>query len=188
MPSYFKHNVNDEIVYQWGMFIPMFTRILLASDGSDDALCAARYAGTLARQFGAMLIVVYVSTYPDIAVPPNNGAARLSALSEADSSSGPMEQFAIESARVAIERTKSVLNTDSSHLDFSVREYVGDPADTILITAEQEKVDLILLGCGDIGVIKRLILGSVAAKVSQQAYCSVLIVRAEEAEEGKLPV
>lgn len=52
----------------------------------------------------------------------------------------------------------------------------GDPAEEIVNTAENEKVDLIVLGTGKTNIDKRL-LGSVSEKVVHSAPCTVLLVK-----------
>ena len=53
----------------------------------------------------------------------------------------------------------------------------GDPADKILETAENENVDLIVVGNKGMTGAKRFLLGSVPNKVSHHAPCSVMIIR-----------
>ena len=52
----------------------------------------------------------------------------------------------------------------------------GSPADEIVKVAEEEGVDLIVLGTGKNIVDKRL-LGSVSEKVVHSAPCTILLVR-----------
>ena len=54
---------------------------------------------------------------------------------------------------------------------------VGEPFDMILEKAEEEKVDLIVVGSHGKKGIERLLLGSVSEKVARKAKCSVLVVR-----------
>ncbi|MDC8447694.1 MAG: universal stress protein [Nitrospira sp.] len=54
---------------------------------------------------------------------------------------------------------------------------LGKPADEILKVAKQDKADLIVTGAKGLGAIRRVLLGSVSARVVQHAYCGVLVVR-----------
>ncbi len=54
---------------------------------------------------------------------------------------------------------------------------VGEPFDMILEKAEEEQVDLIVVGSHGKKGIERLLLGSVSEKVARKAKCSVLVVR-----------
>lgn len=53
----------------------------------------------------------------------------------------------------------------------------GEPADAILDVAEEEEIELIVVGHKGMTGTKRFLLGSVPNKVSHHAPCSVLIVR-----------
>ena len=52
----------------------------------------------------------------------------------------------------------------------------GDPAETILDAAEEEAVDLIVVGNRGMRGAKRFLLGSVPNRVAHRAPCNVLIV------------
>jgi nucleotide-binding universal stress UspA family protein len=51
------------------------------------------------------------------------------------------------------------------------------PANNILRRAEEDKIDLIIMGSTGVTGIKRALMGSTASKVVAQAPCSVTIVR-----------
>lgn len=53
----------------------------------------------------------------------------------------------------------------------------GDPAEELMIMAEEKNCDVIVVGSSGKGRMKRTLLGSVSAKVSLHAHCSVYIVR-----------
>ena len=61
-------------------------------------------------------------------------------------------------------------------LPFRVEMRVGAAAKTILEFAEEERVDLIILGRQGRGAFSRWLLGNVAGKVACKAPCPVLIV------------
>lgn len=56
-----------------------------------------------------------------------------------------------------------------------VTELSGDPARTLLDHAQRIDADLIALGSHGYGVVKRLVLGSVASKIIRVATCAVLV-------------
>ncbi len=59
----------------------------------------------------------------------------------------------------------------------SLQNVVGIPAEVIVDVANKRKVELIVLGAHNKGVLERLLLGSVSEAVARRAECSVLIVR-----------
>jgi nucleotide-binding universal stress UspA family protein len=55
--------------------------------------------------------------------------------------------------------------------------HFGDPAAVICRRAEELGADLLVLGSRGLGMLDRLLLGSVNSAVVQRAPCSVLVVR-----------
>jgi nucleotide-binding universal stress UspA family protein len=64
-----------------------------------------------------------------------------------------------------------------SGLKVSTRLGEGRVVDVIVGTAEEEGVDVIVMGCRGLSGIKELFLGSTSAGVVHQADCPVLIVK-----------
>jgi nucleotide-binding universal stress UspA family protein len=78
-------------------------------------------------------------------------------------------------ARRRLENARDRLQRDG--IDASGYAAVGDAADEILRTAEVVEAELIVLGARSLGVVGRLILGSVSTKVMHESACDVLIVK-----------
>jgi nucleotide-binding universal stress UspA family protein len=53
----------------------------------------------------------------------------------------------------------------------------GDPAEELMMLAEDKNCDVIVVGSSGKGRMKRTLLGSVSTKISLHAHCSVYIVR-----------
>lgn len=62
-------------------------------------------------------------------------------------------------------------------IPLQVEVVYGEAADEILSFAEQEEIDVIVIGSSGAGRVKRALLGSVSSRIAQQARCSVYIVR-----------
>ena len=58
----------------------------------------------------------------------------------------------------------------------------GEAADMIVGNVEHRGTDLVVLGARGLGVVRRLLLGSVSESVLTHAACSVLIVRPRAAD------
>lgn len=80
-----------------------------------------------------------------------------------------------ETGRTLVQRYASKL----AKTGFQTRESLraGKPADEILTVAKLYKADLIVTGAKGLGAIRRVLLGSVSARVAQHAHCGVLVVR-----------
>ena len=137
----------------------MFQKILVGTDGSDSANAAVEHAVELAKAGGADVLVVH--SYP---LP----------RTDAGSPFGPTDAYA------GPEIGKSVLADVEKRFGGEAKITTvlrgGDPADVIVDVAEEEKVDLIIVGNKGMTSAKRFLLGSVPNDVSHHAPCSVLIV------------
>ena len=146
----------------------MFASILVGTDGSDTATSAVHYAIDLARELGARLLIV--SAYEAVA----NQRLRSGAVSL------PKDLQWIVNPRDEVlamldEAKADAVAAGVSQVETSARQ--GDAADAILDVAEEQRVDLIVVGNRGMTGAKRFLLGSVPNKVSHHAPCSVLIVR-----------
>lgn len=80
-----------------------------------------------------------------------------------------------EGTRV-LEKAASLLPTScgqvSQHLE------IGDPAQVILSMAQNQSVDLIIMGSRGLGAIQEHVIGSVSHRVTTHAPCPVLLIKA----------
>lgn len=68
---------------------------------------------------------------------------------------------------------------DAKELTVEKEITIGEPYVQILETAENEKVDLIIMGNRGFSKIKRFFIGSVTQRVISEAPCPVLVIHAE---------
>jgi nucleotide-binding universal stress UspA family protein len=140
----------------------MFEKILLAVDGSEHSLHAARTAANLARAISSTeirIVVVFDS------VPPYLGEPNLQQAINAR----------MESARVVMEKAIEAVGDLSSEIHTEFIE--GSPAEAIIEVATTRKSDVIVMGSRGHGTLVGLLLGSTSQKVVAHAPCPVLIVR-----------
>jgi nucleotide-binding universal stress UspA family protein len=137
----------------------MFKRILVGTDGSDSAGKAVSHAAEIAEAMGAELVLMHV--YP----PPRSDVG--STFGRADAYPGQ-------------EIGQAVLRDAEKHFGGKVKTKTvlreGDPAEGLIDVAEEEGVDLIIVGNRGMTGAKRFLLGSVPNQVSHHAPCNVLIV------------
>ncbi|MBE9523621.1 MAG: universal stress protein [Chloroflexi bacterium] len=139
----------------------MFKDILLAIDGSDHALKAARVAGEMARSNDAALRVVVAYD----AVPTYLG--------------DPEFQQAVyarqKHAEEVLENALSFVGEVPGALKTEILE--GPPAEAVLRVVGTRNNDLIVMGTRGRGRLSGLLLGSNSQKVVAHAPCPVLLVR-----------
>lgn len=142
----------------------MYHDVLFPTDGSEGASAALEHAIDHALTYDATLHVLYVveETYPALEAGPADILDDLRAEGEA----------ALENARERA--TEAGVE--------SVRGSVtgGSPYRNILQYAEEQGVDLIVMGTHGRRGVDRYLLGSVTEKVVRTADCPVLTVRAEQ--------
>ena len=145
----------------------MFDTILVCTDGSEHAMRAARYAADLAQKYGASVIAINVSQASLPIIDP-------SALID-----GVVGESYREEVVVAQERIRDGLCElfKSFDVPFRFRGEDGTPVSTIVAVAEQERVNLIVLGSRGLGGFRSFFVGSVSDGVLHHAHCPVLVVR-----------
>ena len=140
----------------------MFEKILLAVDGSEHALHAARIAADLARAMKSkeFRIVVAYDSIPPYLGEPNMQYAVDARMKEAQS----ILQAAVE----AVGDVTAEIHTELIE---------GSSADAIINVAVTRASDVIVMGSRGLGTLAGLLLGSTSHKVVSHAPCPVLIVR-----------
>ncbi|MBE6491383.1 MULTISPECIES: universal stress protein [unclassified Methanobrevibacter] len=139
----------------------MYKKILVPTDGSEFAKKAQRHALFLAKVSGAEIVAVSVTE--------NNFVNGL-----------PLDDEIYQLNQVLNERSEEnlkefdKLNEDDIKITHVIRE--GSPARVILEVANEEQVDLIVMGSSGKSGFDRFIMGSVADKVVNSAKCAVLVV------------
>ena len=152
------------------------TRILLATDGSEDAAVAARTAVNLANKTGSELHVVYVEEVP----------RRLS-TSEPTSLEGlidpgfeeQMRQQAQAAASQFLEEQVQKIKEAGGEIA-QAHPRLGRPYAEIVQLAEELDAGMVVVGSTGQGGVRRALLGSVSDSVVRHAHCPVLVVRKEE--------
>jgi nucleotide-binding universal stress UspA family protein len=144
------------------------TRILLATDGSEDAELAATTAFDLASSTSSELHIVLVEEEVYAYVDPSGYPYFPDAELEHE-----LEQRARMRLDAEVEKRRSAGGTVAqAHLR------VGAAAATEIIDlAEEIGAGLIVMGSRGLGGIRRALMGSVSDSVVRHAHCPVMVVR-----------
>ena len=136
-------------------------KVLVATDGSEQAMKAVKGALEMAEKEGAQVTIMSVAYFSkeDLDEMPPNIQGKLEA-----------------EARTALERAKILF--DQKNIEVEVVMETGRvPANNILRKAEEIKCDRILLGSTGRTGLSRVLMGSTAAKVVSLAPCTVTVIR-----------
>jgi nucleotide-binding universal stress UspA family protein len=141
------------------------TKILLATDGSEEANLAARTAADLSQRTGSELQIVSVAfEYPYVYEAYYNVGR-----------TEEIEQARQEAQKVLEEQTRRISEFGGNVAEAHLR--VGAVDEEIILLAEEIGVGMIVMGSRGLGGIRRALMGSVSSSVVPYAHCPVLIVR-----------
>ena len=143
------------------------TKILLATDGSEEAALAARTATDVADKTDSELHVVLVGL---------SGAYVGMGPPEIADIPAPRQEELDEEARRLLDAQVKQIEADGSTVA-QAHLRVGRPDEEIVALAEEIGTGLIVMGSRGLGGLRRLLMGSVSDSVVRHAHCPVLIVR-----------
>jgi ubiquinone biosynthesis protein len=141
--------------------VTLVRRILAATDRSETADRAVAWAADMAERYGAELVLLQVVVPPseqDDAVGTDKDVAELSRLAE----------------KVAGPRGRARVVVDS------------DPSQAICGAADEENVDVVVVGSVGMSGRKEFLLANVPNRVSHNAGCTVVIVKTAHREKRRL--
>lgn len=144
-----------------------FSRILVAVDGSETSMDAAGHAIDMARMYNAQLTALAVSHVSlssyGLAAPPDAIKQR-------------KEKHELESKRWFDELNQSARRNNIQFKTELIDSQMSVEG-AIVEYAENNGIDLIILGTRGRSGIKKLLLGSVASGVISYATCPVIVVK-----------
>ena len=139
----------------------MYKKILVPTDGSEFAKKAQKHALFLANASGAEIIAVSVTENNFVNGLPLDEEIKLLNDMLKERSEENLSEF-------------DKINEYDVKINHVIRE--GSPAKVILEVANEEDIDLIVMGSSGKSGFDRFIMGSVADKVVNSAKCAVLVV------------
>jgi nucleotide-binding universal stress UspA family protein len=144
------------------------TKILLATDGSEDAQLAAQTAVEMSKKLDSELDVVYVEPMPE-------------------RHSGRMMRFPVNLPAEVVQSVEQEAKVKLEEQVHKIKQAGGNVAQTypraglpdaeIVALAEDLGAGLIVMGSRGLGGIKRALMGSVSEAVVRHAHCPVMVVR-----------
>jgi nucleotide-binding universal stress UspA family protein len=165
-----------------GPMVPTIRKILYATDLSETARYAVRYACGIAYRQQAEVTMLHV-------VPDSLEALSVDAgfnLSANVDTTGrdAFNEAAVQKAKAAIDQRiretseKVVQEIPACPLaDEHIRVEVGDPADRIVSVAKEGQFDMVIMGTHGHGKLEEAMIGSVAVETIRKCPAPVMVVR-----------
>ena len=161
--------------------VPEIKNILYATDLSENARYALKYASTIANRFGAAITILHVleELLPSSLglVSEIVGQERWADLKKCN------EEKVIASIRTRIEDVCNEISQSIPECPFIVQEIIvktGHPVDQIIHYAKKENCDMVVIGSHGQGIFSEAVLGSTSRRVLRQCTKPVLVVRLPE--------
>lgn len=143
----------------------MFSKILVAVDGSSFSNKALDYAADLTKKYNSSLTIIYVV----------HKRVYIAAEEAGFVTTAPLIHDMEEQGKEILEKAKERVEAAGINVDRVLVH--GLPAEEILEKAEKESYDAIVIGSRGRTAATAFLLGSISDKVSHHAKCPVLIVK-----------
>jgi nucleotide-binding universal stress UspA family protein len=158
--------------------VPEIKNILYATDLSENARYALKYASTIANRFGATITILHVleelSPSSLGLVSEIVGKERWADLKKRN------EEKVITSIRTRIEEVCNEISQSIPECPFIVQRIIvktGHPVDQIVHYAKKKDCDMVVMGSHGHGIFSEAMLGSTSRRVLKKCTKPVLIVR-----------
>jgi nucleotide-binding universal stress UspA family protein len=147
---------------RWKPLVPP-AKILLATDGSEEATLALQTAADLSERTGSELHLIHVGEVPLVYHPERHGYGAEYEEHEREARQLLEEQVGRMKAAGA--------TVAQAHLS------MGRADEEIVVMAEELGADLVAMGSKGLGGVRRAMVGSVSDSVVRHAHCPVMVVR-----------
>lgn len=139
----------------------MYKRILVAVDGSVNSKRAAKHAAYLASlNPGTVVQVLYILDYDRTRSDVLDNAQIADLHKDRQQQLLPIDE---------------VFKQQDTHYELVIKH--GEPAPTIVLFANSNDFDLVIIGSRGLNTFQEMVLGSVSHKVAKQVTAPVLIIK-----------
>jgi len=145
---------------------------MVPTDGSENATRALGVGIELSKKFGAKLLIMTVT-------PRNRTVEGIASGYRGDSGVFQMyyEEMDRRSERILSDAADLARKTGLADVQTEAIPAFDSITKQILEHAENQKIDLIVMGTRGLGGFRRLLLGSVSREVLAHGQCDILVVR-----------
>jgi universal stress protein A len=155
--------------------MPLFRKVLYPTDFSELAEVAKEYVKKLKEANAREVLILHVVHPLEFSLPQFDDPFALD-VATIYSNLPEMERLILQNN----EKRLKELEKEFKELGFQTKTLmtVGDPKSEIVRIAEEEKVNVIVIGYHGKGIIERILeMGSTAKAVIKDAKCPVLVVK-----------
>ncbi len=142
----------------------LFKKILVATDGSENAIKAASYGVNIAEATGAEVYALYV-------VSTEHAVTTRTVMGWSEA----FEEYLANKGGAAIAYVEKLGKEAGVKVEPVFLK--GIPAEKILEYTEESNIDLVVMGTQGLTGIKRFLIGSVAENVLRHSKVPVMIIR-----------
>jgi nucleotide-binding universal stress UspA family protein len=135
------------------------TKVLLATDGSEDAAQATEAAADLANKSGSELHIVHV--WHDVPTPYRHGFVK--------------RELHRQAQETLDEQVRKIEEAGGEVTQAHLRE--GRTSDEVIKLSEELGVGLLFVGSRGLGTVRRILMGSHSEEIVHHAHVPVLVVR-----------
>ncbi|MEN1937658.1 universal stress protein [Paenibacillus sp. 102] len=140
----------------------MYKQIILACDGSEHAMRAAKHAthiATLSKEINVE--VVYVVDNRTAKSDIIQGQTNIETISA--------------SRKDRLKEIETLLQREG--VSYKITILHGDPGDTLIQYVNTGDIDLVIVGSRGLNTLQEMVLGSVSHKIAKRVKCPVMIVK-----------
>ncbi|MFW5983591.1 MAG: universal stress protein [Halobacteria archaeon] len=151
----------------------MYDNILVPTDGSETAEVAVEHAVEMAKRYDATLHTLYVVDID--AVNLSLGTEQVDRLK-----AGGLDEMEDVKEKAEESTGRVAERADEEGVKVVQEVRAGSPHDAIVKYAENNGIDVIVMGSHGRGGVRRALLGSVAERVLRTTHLPVFVVDVEE--------
>ena len=150
----------------------LFQNIVIATDGSENSRKAVSYGLKIAKISGATVYIIHVVDMSSIVSDTWTAGKEM------------IYELMVNDGKKILSEAKKI--TEDSGVEAKDVLLYGHPGEEIIKFAENNNIDLIVMGTLGATGLEKFLMGSVAEKVVRQSKVSVLVVRNQYLENSSV--
>ena len=158
--------------------IPEIKKILYATDLSENARYAFRYAISIANRYDAKITIIHV--LEELPAGSTSLVSHIVGEDRWEELKEKNEQQVLDTIKIRVEKFCEEFDLNDSECQFNIEDIIvriGHPANEILAHANEVPYDMVVLGTRGLGMFAEVMMGSTARQVVRRCNKPVLTIR-----------